>query len=343
MGAKSIPSSKAAGAKSAKQRLAQTSIRAISALCRMIPVNRSKIQGPIVDKAVALRKVPLDYSFTARRAGVKWSAQAFPDILTRHMMFEGMYQQDVLVAMKALVEPGDTVFDIGGHHGLMAVVGAKATGRKGKVITFEPNPESRERIRQHVALNELHNVAVENIAISNSSGEATFYCQSGDVSWNSTLVKEFAEAEDGEHRSINSITVKTETLDDYVERTGYQPDVIKIDTEGSEFLALMGGKKTVAEHKPALIVEFNPASAESAHTSVGEYVEFLNDLGYDLQVPKRNMLGFYSFKKTEAFSENKHAKRFLTNVVCVPRERQSQASAALEKAARHEMRVAAAH
>jgi len=334
MGAKSIPNSKAAGAKSAKHKLAQTSIRAFSALCRMIPVNRSKIQGPIVDKAAALRDVPLDYSFNARRAGVKWSTEAFPDILTRHMMFEGMYQQDVLVAMKSLVRRGDTVFDIGGHHGLMAVVGAQATGPTGKVITFEPNPNSRERIRQHVALNELHNVAVENVAVSNCNGEATFYCQSGDVSWNSTLVEEFANAEGGEHRSINSITVKTETLDDYVERTGYKPDVIKIDTEGSEFLALMGGKKTVAEHKPALIVEFNPSAAESAHTSMGEYVAFLRDLGYDLKVPTRNVLGFYSFKHPEDFSEKKHAKDYLTNVVCIPRDRQQQAPAAFEKVER---------
>lgn len=325
MGARSAKTSKA------RNKLAQSSIRAVSALCRMIPVNRSKIQGPLVEKAAALRNLNLNYSFRARRAGVRWSAEGFPDILTRHMMFEGMYQQDVLVALKSLIRPGDTVFDIGGHHGLMACVSGKATGPRGQVITFEPNPESRERIRQHVALNNLDNVAIEDVAISNSNGEATFYCQSGDVSWNSTLVKEFAEAENGEHRSISDIKVKTETLDDYVERTGIVPDVIKIDTEGSEFYALMGGKRTVTEHHPALIVEFNPSSAESAHTSVTEYVEFLTDLGYDLRVPKRNVLGFYNFRKPEAFSESKHARDYLTNVVCVPRSRQSHATASHRK------------
>lgn len=294
----------------------------------MIPVNRSKIQGPLVEKSLAFRDMHLDYSFRARRAGVRWSAEGFPDILTRHMMFEGMYQQDVLVALKALIQPGDTVFDIGGHHGLMACVGAKATGPRGRVITFEPNPESRERILHHVALNKLDNVRIEDIAISNSNGEATFYCQSGDVSWNSTLVREFAESEGGEHRRISKITVRTETLDSYVDRTGVAPNVVKIDTEGSEFCALMGGKRTVTEHRPTLIVEFNPASANSAHTSVTEYVGFLADLGYDLRVPKRNILGFYNFKKPEAFSEQKHARDFLTNVVCVPRERQSQSVSA---------------
>jgi FkbM family methyltransferase len=309
----------------AGQRLAQTSIRALSALCRMIPVNRSKIQGPLVEKSLAFRGMHLDYSFRARRAGVRWSAEGFPDILTRHMMFEGMYQQDVLVALKALIREGDTILDIGGHHGLMACVSAKATGPGGRVITFEPNPQSREYITHHVALNRLHNVTIEEIAISNRNGEATFYCQSGDVSWNSTLVKEFAEAEDGQHRRISSITVQTETLDDYVDRTGVIPNVVKIDTEGSEFCALMGGRRTVTEHRPALIVEFNPASANSAHTSVTDYVEFLAELGYDLRVPKRNLLGFYNFRKPETFSEQKHARDFLTNVVCVPRERQSHA------------------
>jgi FkbM family methyltransferase len=319
MGARSVTGKK----KNTRQKLAQTSIRAISALCRMIPVNKSKLQGPLVDKSLALKSAPLDYSFRCRRAGVRWSAEAFPDILTRHMMFEGMYQQDVLVALKALINPGDTIFDIGGHHGLMAVVSGKATGPSGRVFTFEPNPESQERIRQHVMLNGLRNVAIENIAISDTNGEATFYCQSGDVSWNSTLVKEFAEAEGGEGRSISDITVKTEKLDAYVERTGNIPNLIKIDTEGSEFSALTGAAETVRKYRPALIMELNPASAKSAQTSVPEYVQFLSELGYDLRVPKRNVLGFYNFKRSVPFTEEKHAANFLTNVVCVPRERKA--------------------
>jgi FkbM family methyltransferase len=295
-----------------KQSLKHKLFKLYSGLIRRIPVNR-RIKNVFIIRSLKLRDQNFDFDFRCPRIDVTWSAAGFPDLLTRHMLFEGMYQEDVLAAIRHFVKTGDVVFDVGGHHGLMAVIAAKATGNTGKVVTFEPNPEARAHIEKHLALNELNHVVVEKVALSSREEESVFYVQSGEVSWNSTIVKEFANPSD------ESIVVSTTTLDNYVIRTNLIPRVIKIDTEGSEFMILTGARETIKKHKPVLIVEFNPVSAQAAGTTLREFETFLKKEGYDLVVLKRNFLGYYDFARHETYDESRHSVLSLVNVICIPR------------------------
>src|SRR6267142_1795298 len=100
--------------------LVEKSIQILSFIIRHIPENRTK--HIFITNSLLLKEHRFNFIFNSSRAGVLWTASAFPDLLTRHMMFEGMYQQDVLVALRELIKNGDTIFDIGGHHGLMAII-----------------------------------------------------------------------------------------------------------------------------------------------------------------------------------------------------------------------------
>lgn len=300
-------------AKPVKCGFVSAGMRLASAIIRRIPLNR-RIKYPCVANSLRLKRYRLDFKFRCPRIGVTWSAEGFPDILTRHMLFEGMYQEDVLVALKNLVRPGDTVFDVGGHHGLMAVISGRAAGASGRVVTFEPNPAARQFLEQHVALNGLGNVRVESLALSDRRGEIPFYVQTGDVTWNSTIIQEFGSGN-------QAIMVQTLTLDEYVDRTGCVPAIVKVDTEGSEMLVLKGASETLKQHRPSLIMEFNPASAQAAHTTVAQYVDFLKSESYRLFVLQRNVLGYYQFDRQEPFDEQKHASHHLANVVAIPQKR----------------------
>ena len=119
--------------------------RAFASVVRNVPVNRMK--GRLADKSLALWGTDnLDFNFYSRALGLRWSARGYPDLLTRHMLFEGMYQQDVIVALQSIVRPGDTVIDVGGHHGLMAIVAARLAAPGGMVVSFNqirrPEPTS---------------------------------------------------------------------------------------------------------------------------------------------------------------------------------------------------------
>ena len=104
---------------------------------------------------------------------------------------------------------------------------------QGKVVSFEPNPIARNYLIEHLALNGISNVIIEDIALSDDEGEKDFYLQKGAVTWNSTLIERFLEEKETE-----KISVPTTTLDNYVKQKKLIPKVIKIDTEGSELLII---------------------------------------------------------------------------------------------------------
>ena len=120
----------------------------ICKLARAIPVRWGKRR--LFDPFLARRKNQrFDFSFYSRRLDLLWSAAGFPDLLTRHMMVGGAYQEDVICCLENLLKPGMVFFDVGAHHGLMSVVAARRVGLTGRVIAFEPNPAARIRVKHH--------------------------------------------------------------------------------------------------------------------------------------------------------------------------------------------------
>ena len=275
-------------------------------------------KGFIIRMSTKLPLAPEPSPFYSRQLDLQWSARGFPDLLTRHMLFEGLYQEDVLVAIRGLLRPGETYIDVGGHHGLMAIVAARAVGPRGSVISFEPNPYSRRLFEEGCALNRIGNIRIEDLALSDHAGRARFYIQTGLVSWNSSLFAEFASQ--GGRDNVEEVEVQMTTLDAYLQ-SGPEPAFIKVDAEGSEFLVLRGAVDVIARRRPVISIEFNPESAAAAGTSIHEQQQFLGNLGYRLIVLKPNWLGNYSLGSWEVFDEQRHATKNLENVLCIPPDR----------------------
>jgi len=288
--------------------------RLISGLVRRLPC-AARLQTFLVRASSRLSRCRLDFTFKTRISGLRWSALAFPDLLTRHMLFSGIYQDDVLFALRTFAVPGSTVFDVGGHHGLMAIVAALSVGPAGRVISFEPNPAARRFFEKNISLNDVKNIRIESIGLSDEQGEVSFYVQRGTASWNSSLFQEFISP----GYETEKMTIQTQTMDQFVTETGIVPNVVKIDIEGSEFLALKGARESIRRHHPVLIMEFNPDAAEAAGTTIAEIVDFLREESYRLVVFKKDRRRRYTRTSWEDFSENKHCRDDLANVVCLPR------------------------
>lgn len=296
----------------------------LSSISRLIPTNRkpfNNIKWYLNDKSSSIFKdTNTDFSFTAKYPPIKWSAAGFPDVLTRHMLFEGYYQPEVLSFLVQYLKKGDTYLDVGGHHGLMAVTGAVTVGNKGRVITFEPNPYARKFIQLHATLNLLENIIIEEIGLSNEIGETSFYVQKGEVTWNSTIIPEFADFENSE-----KIVIKLDTLDHYIKTNQLNPRAIKIDVEGAEFFILEGATETLKSVRPVISMEFNPISATAANSTVEEYAKFMKEHKYELLVLKKKLLGNYSIYNHEQFNPAYHCREDrLSNVLCVPEEKMKE-------------------
>jgi FkbM family methyltransferase len=294
----------------------QALVRYGSAIARIIPLDLQLFREFLIVGSTALSEYQLNFNFRSRRLNVLWSAGAFPDRLTRHMLFHGLYQNDVLLWIKHYGKPGNIVFDVGAFHGLMSIVASKAVGPGGRVIAFEPNPVAREWLNTHLRLNKCANVTVESVGLMDFEGAADFYVQEGDVTWNSSFVRDFV---DSRHK-LAPVTVECTSIDAYVRNTGLIPDLIKIDTEGTELSVLQGAKETIEKHRPVLVLEMNPSSARKAGTTLSKLVNELESLSYVLKVMKPTKWGRFSLKNEELFKEIIHTANDLTNVVCVPSE-----------------------
>jgi len=298
---------------------AQNFILKISSLVfRNLPCNNN-INKLAVELSLLFKNAHPEFTFYCEKIGVNWSTAGFPDLLTREMMFTGLYQENVLVSIKNLVKPGEVIFDVGGHHGLMAIVGAKAVGANGKVISFDPNPDVNKYIYNHLKINGLKNVSFEQLGLLDEEGFFDFYKQIGTISWNSSFVREFVES----HSEIAQISVKATTLDNYVKNTGVIPRLIKIDTEGTEIRILKGGLDLIKYNKPILILELNSKAASKANTTLANIIHFLQKLSYEVFSLKKDEFGRFDFLNRELFDEEKlqfvEKNKKIANVVCVPK------------------------
>jgi hypothetical protein len=78
------------------------------------------------------------------------------------------------------------------------------------------------------------------------------------------------------------IEVALDTLDNVVNSINYSDvKLIKIDIEGAEKSALLGGRDTLVRDKPYILFEYDQPAWDMANVNLYEVVAFLKILGYD--------------------------------------------------------------
>jgi len=174
-----------------------------------------------------------------------------------------------------------TVYDIGGHVGIMALFFSRMAGSAGSVITMEPNPINVSRIKDNLALNCIQNVEVIQTAVGDQQGRAELVFGSTETAMGS-LNKEIKESIELDKESI-AITVDIDLLDQIVEsRRLKMPDFVKIDVEGFEINVLRGMKKIIEKVKPELFLEVHGMTYETKEKNVKEIVQFLLENKYSV-------------------------------------------------------------
>ncbi len=167
------------------------------------------------------------------------------------------YEPDIGYLMKTLIRPDDVVLDIGANIGLHTVTMARAAHR-GRLFAFEPVPEMALQNDVNRALNRLDNVTLVKCALGDENTELEMRVSVGDADKQGTST--FIGQNDNVDENPDGYEIrlmKVRRLDDIVgeldipSRIGF----VKIDTEGFETRVLEGGMKTIAEHKPILLVE----------------------------------------------------------------------------------------
>jgi len=163
---------------------------------------------------------------------------------------------ELLQNIANLLPPGVVFVDVGANFGLYSLAMAqslKASG--GKVITIEAQRIIFNMVCGSVALNSIENMFVYHLAIADQSGFIAIpKLDYNQVSSYGSV--EFADQQAefmGQERGVSTESVRAVSLDDMA---WPRVDMIKMDIEGMEELALAGGTHLFGAQRPIAFIEW---------------------------------------------------------------------------------------
>jgi FkbM family methyltransferase len=171
-----------------------------------------------------------------------------------------------------VLRPSMTAVDVGANLGLHSLFFASRVGPGGKVFAFEPEPDNCALLVRNIAHNHLENIEVFMNAAGAASGAIRLYLAEGSIGGHSA-------SPSAGPRAIDVAAVR---LDDCLRDRAARIDIVKIDVEGSEPLALAGFMETLTRDRPILLIEFAPALLRACGHAPEDLLATLKSLYSDI-------------------------------------------------------------
>jgi FkbM family methyltransferase len=184
--------------------------------------------------------------------------------LSDHMIslniLRGHYEQDEIGLVRAMLKPGDSVVDAGGHIGFFTMHMAAAVGSEGHVYAFEPLDTNAELLERSVAENGFGDrVRVQRAAVGAQAGTATltFPLETLNSGGAYLLPAGGTPLAGNQRREVPLVALDTLGLRRPIR-------FIKMDVEGAEPQVLRGAARILADDKPTILSELHPTQLERA-------------------------------------------------------------------------------
>ena len=169
----------------------------------------------------------------------------------------------------------------------------------GRVYSFEPIPDTFAKLTNNVKLNQLSNIDLYNIALSEKKGTLTFY-------YSPFMSGASSSQNITENSNAVLVECKTSTVDDFVNDNSIPKiDFIKCDVEGAELFVFKGALQTIAQHKPIVFSEMLRKWAAKFGYHPNDIISLFSKEGYSCFVTKDGNLA-----KLESVNESTEETNF---------------------------------
>jgi FkbM family methyltransferase len=182
----------------------------------------------------------------------------------------------------AIVRRDDIVFDVGANKGIFTALISNLVGSAGRVHAFEPSPDTCALLRATLAARAPNsaNVVVNTAAVGTEDGVATLHTPREDHGQAS--LKTHDTGSWAGVAAVRSTKVNVLALDPYVARqVPPRVDVVKMDVEGAELLALRGFSAGLRSLQPVVVCELCGAWTRAFDYEPGAVIDELRAAGYD--------------------------------------------------------------
>jgi len=214
------------------------------------------------------------------RDGLKWRLDLEQGIdLAIYLL--GAFERSTVNAYRKIVQPGDTVLDIGANVGAHTLHLARLVGNNGTVIAYEPTAYAVRKLRQNLALNPglAQRVTVAQMMLTDSDDripEHEIYS-----SWPLTTQKDLHAGHRGQLKSTDGC--RALTLDSHLQSLKLKKvDFIKMDVDGFEVHVLGGATVTLETYHPAILMELSPYLYSEHGKSLDDLLSLLTRAGYSM-------------------------------------------------------------
>ena len=168
--------------------------------------------------------------------------------ISQELMRKGSHEPLSTKILMENLHEGMSIADVGANLGYFALQEAKVVGPKGVVYAIEPIPQNFFLLRHNVALNNLKNIQVFNLAIGDEDGSLDLF-----LSYASNWASAFKTPINIDQK----ITVPSKRLDTFLKDKG-KVDLVRMDVEGYETKIVDGMEETLKQKNLMLFIEIHP-------------------------------------------------------------------------------------
>ena len=192
----------------------------------------------------------------------------------------GLYETELTHHFGHILRPDDHCLDIGANFGYFTLLFGRFCP-KGKSIGVEADEALFPISRDNIHINDLSgNTSVRHRAICETNRDVKLFRRVG-RSGNTSILEVSQKFLDhlGEAPSVE-FSVPGTNIDSFSQDFGGKLDIIKIDIEGAEPLALAGAQNIISQNPDLqIIMEWSPGQIRAAGFDIGEFLSNLSKIG----------------------------------------------------------------
>jgi FkbM family methyltransferase len=198
--------------------------------------------------------------------GPLW-VHADDEVITPIIRARGTWEPELGEQLRRILRPGMTAVDVGGNIGYVALLMAELVGPRGSVYAVEPDPHNAEVLRRNAARTRGAPIKVVEAAAWSEPGRLKLGLHASNTGDHRIA---------GDETGRETVTVKAVRLDDVLPT---KIDLLLMDTQASEHVALQGARGLLERSRPVTFVEFWPQGLREALTDPVSVLDGYRSLG----------------------------------------------------------------
>lgn len=192
--------------------------------------------------------------------------------VSRRIREEGIWEPYETSLLLDLLAPGGVFVDVGANLGYFSIVAASAVGEGGTVFAFEPEPENFRLLQANAELNGLQpRIHAVQAGLAAGDGQGRLYLS--DTNLGDHRIRAAGDGRD-------SLPIVLMDGGQYLDGRVSRIDLLKVDTQGSEYEVMLGLMPLLRRLPPPLriLIELTPLSLRQSGACGRALVELLTSL-----------------------------------------------------------------